>query len=43
MFRSDTFSMIFDFMCIEYFSVDNETIEATTEEALRTTIHGNMI
>ena len=30
-------------MWIEYFSVDNETIEATTEETLTTTITGNMI
>ena len=29
-------------MWIEYFSVDNETIEATTEETLKTTISGNM-
>ena len=30
-------------MWIEYFSVDNDTIEATTEETLKTTMHGNMI
>ena len=33
----------FEFSWIEYFSVDNETIEATTEETLKTTRSGKMI